>query len=121
MDDPPRSERSFQSKQWTRIAAAGGVKRIDSLLLLMMMMIIALLIVPLLLLLLIHYQSGTSERSTRSNVVDPDRCFRCCCNQRLIELLSSIADAPAVAADRSTDVVAAAGVVGVVAATDSEL
>jgi len=37
--------------------------------------------------------------------------FRCCNQRRLAELLSSIADAPAVAADRSTAVVAdAAGV-----------
>ena len=54
---------------------------------------------------------------TWSDVVDPDHWFRCCCNQRLIELLSSIADADAdaVAADRSTAVVAAVVVVVVVA------
>ena len=47
-------------------------------------------------------------------LIDVDRWFPCCCNQcRLIKLLSSIADtdadvdAPAVAADRSTAVVAA--------------
>ena len=46
-------------------------------------------------------------------LIDLDRRFRCCCccnQRRLIKLLSSIAaadaDAPAVAADRSTAVVA---------------
>ena len=50
------------------------------------------------------------------SVIDANQCL-------LIKLLSSIADAPAaVAADRSTAVVAgAAGVIGVVAAINSEL
>ena len=56
-------------------------------------------------------------------VVDPYCRFRCCSFAAAVAAisLSSIADAPTVAADRSTAVVAAAAVVGIVAATDPEL